>query len=95
MADTFTVDSHGITCSVDKERLADQRFMYCLSKVSDEMVSEQDKLLWYTRMLDTLFGDMSYAIMCDLADHNGGSCSIEFFNEFFGDVLEQAQAKNS
>lgn len=96
MADKVRVESHGITCEVDAARFADQRFMYSLGKVLDERLSEQEKLTWYSRMFDATFGGAeAYAIMCDLADANGGACTTELFSAFFIDVMERAQAKNS
>ncbi len=95
MAEIVEVESSGITCEVDKARLADQRFMHCLSKVSDPQVPENEKLVWYSRMLDVALGGDAYGVMCMLADANGGTCGMETFGAFFNDVLEQVGAKNS
>ena len=96
MPQTVTVESHGVTFDVDLERLADQRFVYCLTRVQDETVGDAQRLVFYGRMLATLFGDDgAYELMCQLAEQAGGTTSAELFNEFFGDVLEQARAKNS
>lgn len=96
MAETITVESHGVTVEVDPDRLADQRFTYCLSRTADKKLADDRKLVFHGRMLSVLFGDDdAYEVMCDLADANGGAVSLELFDSFFTDVLEQVGAKNS
>lgn len=96
MAETITVESHGVTAEVDPGRLADMRFTLCLSRTADECATDAEKLVSYGRMLSVLFGDDgAYGVMCALADANGGSCGADLFNAFFADVLERVGAKNS
>lgn len=94
MADAITIESHGISIDFDPERLADPRFTYCLSRVADDTVADDRKLVFYGRMLSVMLGeDGAYAAMCDLAGN--GSTDAETFNDFFMDVLTKARAKNS
>lgn len=94
MADAITIESHGISIDFDPARLADPRFTYCLSRVADDTVADDRKLVFYGRMLSVMLGeDGAYAAMCDLAGN--GSTDAETFNDFFMDVLDQARAKNS
>lgn len=96
MADTITVESHGVTVEVETARLADPRFTYCLSRSADGKLPDDRKLVFYGRMLSTLFGDDgAYGIMCDLADASDGTVTVDAFNDFFADVLQQVGAKNS
>lgn len=94
MADAITIESYDISIDFDPARLADPRFTYCLSRVADDTVPDDRKLVFYGRMLSVMLGeDGAYAAMCDLAGN--GSTDAETFNEFFMDVLDQARAKNS
>ena len=94
MAETMTIESNGVSIDIDPTRLGDPRFTYCLSRVSDETVADDRKLVFYGRMLSVMLGeDGAYEAMCALAD--GGSVTADAFNEFFMDVLTQARAKNS
>lgn len=94
MAEIMKIESHGVTVGIDPDRLLDPRFTYCLSRVSDETVEDQRKIVFFGRMLSVMLGeDGAYEAMCDLA--NGGSTDSETFNEFFTDVLQKARAKNS
>ena len=94
MAETMTIESHSVSVKIDPDRLGDPRFTYCLSRVSDETVADDRKLVFFGRMLSVMLGeDGAYEAMCALAD--GGSVSADTFNEFFMDVLQQARAKNS
>ena len=47
----------GIDLTIDTERLVDVRFTYALGKVTAEETPDAEKLVWYMRMLDTLFGN--------------------------------------
>ena len=94
MAETMTIESHGVSIDIDPTRLGDPRFTCCLARVSDETVADDRKLVFYGRMLSVMLGeDGAYEAMCALAD--GGSVTADAFNEFFMDVLTQARAKNS
>ena len=97
MAETVTVESHGVTAEVEPARLLDPSFSFCLARVSDDQLTDDRKLVWYGRMLDAAFGDdEAYRIMGALAAASeGGASSSEAFNEFFRDVLGQVGAKNS
>ena len=96
MADLITIESHGISIDFDPARLADPRFTYCLSRVADDTVADDRKLVFYGRMLGVMLGeDGAYAAMCDLAATTDGTTTADVFNEFFMDVLTQARAKNS
>lgn len=95
MAGTVMVESHGVSVDVDPANFEDPRFTYCLSKVADEHVAGERKLVYYGRMLDVLFGeDGAYDVMCRLAEANGDTVTPELFNEFYADVMEQVGAKN-
>ena len=96
MPETMTIASHGVEFEFDMSALADPRFTYCLSRVADETVGDTQRFVFYGRMLSVLLGeDGAYALMCRLADANEGRVDNDLFNEFFGDLLEQARAKNS
>lgn len=88
---TVTVD--GITLDVDIARLEDPRFSYAIGKSADDTLSDGEKLVWYNRMLDMLYGDDAYNIMCQLAD--GGLLTIDRWSEFFTATLEAVGEKNS
>jgi hypothetical protein len=57
MADAITIESHGISIDFDPSRLADPRFTYCLSRVADETVADERKLVFYGRMLSVMLGE--------------------------------------
>ena len=99
MADTVTVEWEGVEVEVDPSHLADPRFTYCLTRVSDDTVRDEQRLRFYGRMLSTLFGeDGAYSVMCRLADAleaQGREFDADAYNEFFSSVLEQLSAKNS
>ena len=88
------VEVQGIKLTVDMEKLNDPRFTYILGKLTDEELNEFEKLKWVNRMFDTLFGDVSYKLMCQMADQHGGKLTVAQWNDFFGDVLEAVNAKN-
>jgi hypothetical protein len=89
------VEVDGIELLVDLERFEDPRFTYALGKLTDDTVNAFNRLKWADKMLDTLFGDDTYRIMCELAEKNGGSLTLERWKEFYGDVMEAVSAKNS
>lgn len=89
------VEVQGIEMTIDLERFEDPRFTYALGKVSDDAINAFEKLKWANRILDTLFGDDSYRIMCELAERNGGKLSEEQWKDFYAEVMEAANAKNS
>lgn len=96
MPEPIAITSHGVTLDFDTERLADPRFTYCLSRVADDTVADDRKLVFYGRMLALMLGeDGAYVAMSDLAEANEGHADASLFNEFFADILEQARAKNS
>lgn len=88
------IEVQGIKLDVDMERLEDPRFSYVMGKLTDDELNEFQKLTWVNRMFDTLFGDKSYKIMCEMADQHDGKLTTEQWNDFFGDVLEAVNAKN-
>ena len=89
-----SVEACGITVEIDASVFNDARFMLAISKVSDDRVSDDKKLVWYSRALDLLFDEDAYGVMCDLADANGGQVGIDKFNEFFQQVMEAVGGKN-
>ena len=88
------IEVSGIKLDVDMERLQDPRFSYVMGKLTDDELNEFDKLKWVNRMFDTLFGDKSYKLMCQMAEQHDGKLTVEQWNDFFGDVLEAVNAKN-
>lgn len=88
------VEVQGFPLDVDMEKLGDVRFTYVLGKLTDEELNDFEKLKWVNRMFDTLLGDGSYKLMCQMAESNGGNLTIAQWNDFFGDVLEAVNAKN-
>ena len=83
----------GIELDVDTRKLLDPRFTYALAKVSDDRVGASDKLVWYMRMLDMVFGDDTYGIMCELQGEDG-VISEERWNAFFLGAMEALGEKN-
>ena len=95
MADESTVRSievDGIAMEIDTARLEDVRFTYALGKVSAKETPDAEKLVWYARMLDALFGPDAYGIMCKVAD--GGVLDAARWNDFYTKVLEEVGRKN-
>ncbi|HAM15343.1 MAG TPA: hypothetical protein DCP91_05705 [Eggerthellaceae bacterium] len=88
------VEVDGIEMAIDLERFEDPRFTYALGKLSDETVNSFEKLKFASKMLDTLFGDDTYRIMCELADKNGGKLNEEQWKDFYARVMESVSAKN-
>lgn len=88
------IEVSGIKLDVDMERLQDPRFSYVMGKLTDDELNEFQKLTWVNRMFDTLFGDKSYKLMCQMAEQHDGKLTVEQWNDFFGDVLEAVNAKN-
>ena len=86
----ITVD--GVEMEIDTARLEDVRFTYALGKVSAEETPDAEKLVWYSRMLDALFGPKAYGIMCEVA--GGETLSAERWNDFYMKVLEEVGRKN-
>jgi len=89
---TKTVTVDGVTLHIDLERLEDVRFTYALGKVSAKETPDAEKLTWYARMLDALFGDDAYQVMCDVA--GGETLTAEKWNDFYSKVLEAVGQKN-
>lgn len=94
MAKKLEADVMGIHVEIDERALTDVRFTYAIGKATDKKVSDEDKLVWYQRMMDLLFGGDAYETMCDLADANDGYIPVETYNDFFAQVLEAVNAKN-
>lgn len=88
-----SLEVEGITFEYDESRLDDVRVVFAIGKLSDEKVSDEDKMKWYTRLMDLLFTS-PYEVMCDLADSHGGKLTVEDYNGFFFAALEGMQAKN-
>ena len=88
-----TLEAGGIEFEYDEAKLDDVRVMFAIGKLSDEKVGDEDKMKWYTRLMDLLFTS-PYEVMCDLADLHGGKLTVEDYNEFFFAALEGMQAKN-
>ena len=86
------IEVDGIEMDVDLKRFEDPRFAYALGKMVDETVSATDRMKYASSMLDTLFGDDTYRIMCELAD--GGVLSLDRWNAFYSDVMDAVKAKN-
>lgn len=99
MAENVTVEWEGVEVEVDPSHLADPRFTYCLTRVSDDTVRDEQRLKFYGRMLSVLFGeDGAYSVMCSIADalgSQGREFDPDAYNAFFSSVLEQLNAKNS
>ncbi len=88
------IEVQGIKIDVDVAKLNDPRFSYVIGKLTDDSLNEVEKLPWVNRWFDTLLGDNAYKVMCQVADNNGGTLTVEQWNDFFGDVLEAVNAKN-
>ena len=88
-----TVEAGGIKVEVDKRKLNDARLLYAMGKVSDPSLPDEEKLVWYSRMMESVFDD-TYKVMCDLAAVNDGIVEVETYNAFFTDVMEAMSAKN-
>lgn len=86
------IEVDGIKLIVDTARLEDVRFTYALGKVSADETPEGEKLVWYARMLDSLFGDDAYSIMCKVA--GDGALTSADWNDFYMKVLEEVGQKN-
>lgn len=86
------VEVRGVRVRVRLADLEDVRFTYALGKVADDAVDDAEKLTWYARMLDVLFGGEAYSIMCRLADD--GPLDAAAWSDFYMGVLEAVGAKN-
>ena len=64
------IEVQGIKLDVDMERLNDPRFSYVMGKLTDDELNDFQKLTWVNRMFDTLFGDRSYKLMCQMAEQD-------------------------
>lgn len=85
--DIRTIEACGVTVDVDISNLIDARFTTAMGRVSDDTISESEKLVWYTRALDVLFDGDTWAIQTKLAEANGGKLSLDEFNEFFNAII--------
>ena len=86
------IEVDGIALEVDTSRLEDVRFTYALGKVSAGETPDAEKLVWYARMLDALFGDKAYGIMCEVA--GDGALTAGAWSDFYMKVLEAVGQKN-
>lgn len=87
-----TVEVDGIKLDIDIARIEDVRFTYALGKVTADETPEGEKLVWFMRMLDSLFGPEAYGIMCELA--GDGTLGPDKWNDFYMKVLEEVGQKN-
>lgn len=95
MAKKFKADVMGVHVEVDERALTDVRFTFAIGKATDKKVKDEQKLVWYSRMMELLFGeDGAYDAMCGLAEANDGYVSVDVYNNFFSEVLEAVGAKN-
>ena len=86
------IQVNGIDLAIDTERLVDVRFTYALGKVTAEETPDAEKLVWYMRMRDTLFGNDAYGIMNKLAGDD--VLTADEWNDFYMKVLEEVGQKN-
>lgn len=86
------IEVDGIALAVDTARLEDVRFTYALGKVSAEETPDAEKLVWYSRMLDALFGADAYSVMCKVA--GDGTLTADAWSDFYMKVLEEVGQKN-
>ena len=94
MSDIVKVKAGGVSVEVDKGAFEDVRFMTAMARLSDETVPENEKMVWYARALEVIFGGNTYAIQCDLAKAHNGRLTQEDFSEFFSELMEQVASKN-
>ena len=94
MSDIVKVKAGGVNVEVDKGAFEDVRFMTAMARLSDETVPENEKMVWYARALEVIFGGNTYAIQCNLANAHGGRLTQEDFSEFFSELMEQVASKN-
>lgn len=87
------IEVDGVGFEYDESKLDDVRVVFAIGKLSDEKVGDDDKMMWYTRLMDLLFVS-PYEVMCDLAEANGGKLTIGDYNSFFFAALGEMQAKN-
>ena len=88
-----SLEADGVTFEYDEAMPDDILVVFAIGKLSDEKVGDDDKMKWYTRLMDLLFAS-PYEVMCDLAELHGGKLTVEDYNEFFFAALEGMQAKN-
>ena len=94
MSDIVKVKAGGVNVEVDKGAFEDVRFMTAMARLSDETVPENEKMVWYARALEVIFGGNTYAIQCNLANAHSGRLTQEDFSEFFSELMEQVASKN-
>ena len=87
----LTID--GISFEYDESRLDDVRVVFAIGKLSDDTVGDEEKMKWYVRLMEMLFGD-PFKVMNDLAEKHGGKVTLDDYNEFFFKMLEGMNAKN-
>lgn len=87
-----SIEVDGVQMRVDTARLEDVRFTYALGKVSADETPDEEKLVWYARMLDALFGDDAYRIMCEVA--GDGMLTADAWSGFYMRVLKEVGRKN-
>ena len=92
--DIVHVESCGVSVDINKGVFNDVRYMTAMAAVSDESRTETERLVWYVRALDLLFGGDAYKVQNQLANANGGKLDEETFNTFYREIMEQVAAKN-
>lgn len=91
--DIRKAEAGGVEFAYDAAKLDDVRVVFAIGKLSDDAVGDEDKLTWYTRLMDMLFTD-PWAVMSQLAEANGGTLTVDGYNAFFVAAMEAMQAKN-
>ena len=84
----------GVTVEVDVSAFEDVRFMTAMARLSDETVPEDEKMVWYARALEVIFGGKTYAVQCDLAKAHDGRLTHDDFSAFFSELMEEVASKN-
>lgn len=90
-----TIEACGVKVDIDLSNFADVRVAVAMAHVSDDTLAQGEKLIWYSRALDVIFGGDTYRIQTDLANANGGKLTEDVFSEFFKAVMESGgESKN-
>lgn len=94
MAEIETLEVDGIQVSLDRDKLADTRFITMLGDIEDETFDAAQKMIVQARMLRFVFGGERDRIMDELAERNDGVLKNDAFRAWWIEFLKAANAKN-
>jgi len=85
----------GVDIVVDTRNAEDADFLFAISKLMDGDLETTEQMTWWTRAMESLFGDGAYAVMKRLKQAHGGHMSLQQYEAFVEKVYEELNVKNS